>query len=307
MESLGQSPEQFISCADPRLRNQLFYGVLELYDGSQLIATSEDYAQTYTKFDIKNPILIKSNTEKKFTVKANMQSNGLGTQCSFSVIPNILGNTGSFSTHESNYITTIKGTDASQFRFSSWTCYNGEKQDNGGSSSCKSTDMWRKYAEDFCAQKCSPETGKCGVNSFSNSEPCGQTTICGNGIVEGTEQCDDGNTVNSDGCDSICKIESALSCVDSDGGRKEYIKAITTGFSVYPDEGYTSKGDYCIQKKIDGTFNLNTSLRDPYSAGQVSECTNNCAVMENSCSPANVIVADVINCPNGCSDGACKK
>lgn len=32
-------------------------------------------------------------------------------------------------------------------------------------------------------------------------------TVCGNNIKEGTEQCDDGNTANGDGCSSICKIE----------------------------------------------------------------------------------------------------
>ena len=217
LEGGGKIPEDFISCADPRLRNQLFDGMLELYDGTKLIATSEDYSQTYTKFDIKTPILIKQNTEKKFTIKANMQSSGLGTQCSFSVTPNILANSGSLSTHELNYITNIKGTDSSQFRFSSWTCYNGEKQEQGGSSSCKSTDTWRKYAEDFCAQKCSPETGKCGVNSFSNSEPCGQTTTCGNSIVETGETCDDGNTKNGDGCSNQCIKESFVQVMSPNG------------------------------------------------------------------------------------------
>jgi cysteine-rich repeat protein len=32
-------------------------------------------------------------------------------------------------------------------------------------------------------------------------------SICGNGKVEGTEQCDDGNTVSGDGCDATCKKE----------------------------------------------------------------------------------------------------
>ena len=29
--------------------------------------------------------------------------------------------------------------------------------------------------------------------------------ICGNGQVEGAEQCDDGNTVDGDGCSADCK------------------------------------------------------------------------------------------------------
>ena len=36
-------------------------------------------------------------------------------------------------------------------------------------------------------------------------------TECGNGVVEGEEQCDDGNTDAGDGCSSVCKVPSALS------------------------------------------------------------------------------------------------
>ena len=31
-------------------------------------------------------------------------------------------------------------------------------------------------------------------------------TECGNGVVEGEEQCDDGNTEGGDGCSSVCKV-----------------------------------------------------------------------------------------------------
>jgi len=34
--------------------------------------------------------------------------------------------------------------------------------------------------------------------------------LCGNGIKEGTEQCDDGNTTNGDGCSAQCTIEVAV-------------------------------------------------------------------------------------------------
>lgn len=36
----------------------------------------------------------------------------------------------------------------------------------------------------------------------------GGISICGNGLRQGNEQCDDGNQINGDGCSSICKIES---------------------------------------------------------------------------------------------------
>ena len=35
---------------------------------------------------------------------------------------------------------------------------------------------------------------------------------CGNGIIEGMEVCDDGNTNFGDGCSSICEIESGWIC-----------------------------------------------------------------------------------------------
>lgn len=35
---------------------------------------------------------------------------------------------------------------------------------------------------------------------------------CGNGIVEGSEECDDGNLINEDGCDSLCIIDPYYRC-----------------------------------------------------------------------------------------------
>jgi cysteine-rich repeat protein len=37
----------------------------------------------------------------------------------------------------------------------------------------------------------------------------GPSTVCGNGVVEGAEQCDDGNTTSGDCCSTICQYEAA--------------------------------------------------------------------------------------------------
>lgn len=37
--------------------------------------------------------------------------------------------------------------------------------------------------------------------------------ICGDGMIVGSEQCDDNNTVNGDGCSSVCAVESTFYCV----------------------------------------------------------------------------------------------
>ncbi|HJL15422.1 MAG TPA: DUF4215 domain-containing protein [Sandaracinaceae bacterium LLY-WYZ-13_1] len=38
------------------------------------------------------------------------------------------------------------------------------------------------------------------------------TPVCGDGAVEGTEECDDGDTSSGDGCSDICLVESGFSC-----------------------------------------------------------------------------------------------
>jgi cysteine-rich repeat protein len=42
--------------------------------------------------------------------------------------------------------------------------------------------------------------------------------ICGNGLVETGETCDDGNLINGDGCSSVCQIELPVSVVSGGGG-----------------------------------------------------------------------------------------
>ena len=60
-----------------------------------------------------------------------------------------------------------------RFRYASWRCYNGEFEDKGEESSCKPSELWRYYAEDFCKNKCSMDGSKCGLNYFDVREPCG--------------------------------------------------------------------------------------------------------------------------------------
>ena len=38
------------------------------------------------------------------------------------------------------------------------------------------------------------------------------TTTCGDGVVAGTEACDDGDTMGGDGCSATCTVESGFMC-----------------------------------------------------------------------------------------------
>jgi cysteine-rich repeat protein len=39
--------------------------------------------------------------------------------------------------------------------------------------------------------------------------------VCGNGVLEGSEQCDDGNLVTGDGCSATCQLETYYRCDNS--------------------------------------------------------------------------------------------
>ncbi len=61
-----------------------------------------------------------------------------------------------------------------------YQCYDGLEKRDGSSTSCKSSETWQKYAEEFCKGHCNSTTGKCGVNTFTVGQTCGGTKVCDN-------------------------------------------------------------------------------------------------------------------------------
>jgi fibro-slime domain-containing protein len=57
-----------------------------------------------------------------------------------------------------------------------------------------------------------PETGGTSCVTIDGSVLC-VSMICGNGILEGSEECEDGNTTPGDGCTDSCKLEAGWSCL----------------------------------------------------------------------------------------------
>src|SRR5262249_43315609 len=59
---------------------------------------------------------------------------------------------------------------------------------------------------------------ECDDGNSEDCDSCSNTCIavtgCGDGVLCGTEQCDDGNTTDCDGCSSACVSESGLRCGD---------------------------------------------------------------------------------------------
>ena len=54
-----------------------------------------------------------------------------------------------------------------------------------------------------------------GGNECDGNGACIAAAVCGNGLVQGSEQCDDFNAVNGDGCSATCAIEPGFQCFGS--------------------------------------------------------------------------------------------
>eukprot|EP00005_Dracoamoeba_jomungandri_P010196 CAMPEP_0174268468 /NCGR_PEP_ID=MMETSP0439-20130205/37590_1 /TAXON_ID=0 /ORGANISM="Stereomyxa ramosa, Strain Chinc5" /LENGTH=688 /DNA_ID=CAMNT_0015356665 /DNA_START=63 /DNA_END=2129 /DNA_ORIENTATION=+ len=66
-------------------------------------------------------------------------------------------------------------------------------------------DMFMRVCSCHCG--CSAGCGAAGVSGWGHHIMCGGELLCGNGVLDASEQCDDGNTVSGDGCSSSCQLE----------------------------------------------------------------------------------------------------
>ncbi len=202
-------------------------------------------------------------------------------------------------------------------------CSNGFME---GTEQCDDGNM---NSNDGCSYSCTIESGYtctgspsvCGMGSFSSaasSAPAssvssssfsipssvgGGTTLCGDNEVGGGEQCDDGNTVNGDGCSALCMAEDGFACrpagspvcvrktcTDSDAGHLYTVKGTV---SVVAFE-LSSVEDACVSVDSAGAYNA------------VASCTgSNCFMRENYCSANADAANEIISCGGYCSNGAC--
>jgi len=82
--------------------------------------------------------------------------------------------------------------------------------------------------EGLVIKYCKGYGGKAYVGLRAKTDPC---ELCGNGVLDAGETCDDGNTVDDDGCSSACQLEV---CGDREKQANEEC-----------DDGNTVSGDGC--------------------------------------------------------------
>jgi|GEM_PF-4332383 len=108
-------------------------------------------------------------------------------------------------------------------------CEGALKCGNGKVEAGESCDDGNVTVGDGCDAACKVELGgACTANESCQSGACNLTGgnpgvcvaagVCGNGVREAGEACDDGNTKAADGCNATCKIETGKSCNDKTPG-----------------------------------------------------------------------------------------
>jgi cysteine-rich repeat protein len=101
-------------------------------------------------------------------------------------------------------------------------------------------------------------------------------SICGDGIVESPEACDDGNMANGDGCSNMCTVESGWSCSGT--------TSICTPIAVCGN-GIVESGEACDDGNMsngDGCNNTCTVQSGWSCTGSPSVCSNTLSVGEVS-------------------------
>ncbi|VVB82457.1 Uncharacterised protein [uncultured archaeon] len=139
-----------------------------------------------------------------------------------------------------------------------------------------------------------------GYQDIKNESVCVQVSpapTCGNGIVEDSEQCDDGNTISGDDCSSLCKLENSTAIQPTCGnGIAEATEQCDDGTSngitgdscsstctlLNPTNGCDSATKFCESTNL----NEKTCASLGFETGTLS-CNSQCGFNTSSCTMAS--------------------
>jgi fibro-slime domain-containing protein len=99
---------------------------------------------------------------------------------------------------------------------------------------------------DGCSSGCVIEAHyTCKVASSTAKSVCVHDVVCGDGIIEGAEACDDGNTNSGDGCSATCTLECGWECPPGTLCRAAKCGDGLVAGDEQCDDGNTTNGDGC--------------------------------------------------------------
>ena len=184
---------------------------------------------------------------------------------------------------------------------------------------------------DGCTSSCVTETCGDGVVNNSGAESCeppgtascsdsctARDALCGDGLITGSEECDDGNLASGDGCTRACLVEVCGDNVVNDGGAEDCEPPGTglctaackvrapicgDGFLTPPEQcedGNTQGGDGCTSEcalEFCGDGVVNDDGAEQCEPPGTPTCTDACILREPVC--GDVLVTS----PETCDDG----
>lgn len=117
-------------------------------------------------------------------------------------------------------------------------------------------------SDPICGDAVVEGTEQCDDGNLASGDGCSATCTreprCGDSVVDGTEQCDDGNTVSGDGCSAACALECGNGMVDQ---------------GEECDDGDTTPFDGCSETcTIEGDFTITASWSLRNYAGTQQAC-----------------------------------
>ena len=111
--------------------------------------------------------------------------------------------------------------------------------------------------------------------------------VCGNGILEPGEECDDGNTINGDGCSATCKVQPGFSCAGSPSVCSDI------------DECATNNGGCSVNATCTNTIGSRVCICTPGYIGDGITCVPAECTTSVQCDDGNPCTNDV------CQSGVC--
>jgi len=110
-----------------------------------------------------------------------------------------------------------------------------------------------------CAVECDGSS-RCYNESWA-SEECGMpATVCGNSVIEGSEECDDGNAYAGDGCSSSCFIEDWALVYDSGIADDDFKHVIQDGSSLIVTGVKSASRYWVLSFSPTGTYEWDASF-----------------------------------------------
>lgn len=103
---------------------------------------------------------------------------------------------------------------------------------------CPASTACKTYA--CTSSTCTPTNATAGTvctgGVCNGSGDCIPAVTCGDGVISGTEQCDDGNAVSLDGCSSTCQVEPSSICTGSPSSCIRIGNSVNWCQTFYPNQ-----------------------------------------------------------------------